>query len=60
MEMKKKLKKSVSAFASDECQELRLFAFFLHAVDIFLNTAERFLLVCSSMAAGCSRTPEVK
>jgi len=33
---------------------------FPHAADIFLNTAERFLLVCASITAGCSRIPEVQ
>jgi len=36
-----------------------LFVLFPHAADISLNTVERFLLVCSSMTAGCSVQPKL-
>ena len=41
------------------CEELPLFILFSHAADISLNTAERFLLVCSSMTTGCSVQPKL-
>jgi len=61
LEMKKKYRKLVLRHSlAINKQELPLFVLFSHAAVIVFKTAERFLLVCSSMTAGCSRTPEVK
>jgi len=58
--MKKKIKKSVLGHLLAIITRTAFICTVSQPADMFFKTVERFLLVCSSMTAGCSVTLEFK